>query len=64
MILLTILSPVLDNDPQSPPSKRADGKIILAYVSDDFKTKIKMLRHFLRIFFFSLHCFFFRLKIV
>ena len=34
---------VLDNDSQIPaPSKRADGNIILAYVSDNFKTKKKL----------------------
>ena len=33
----------LVNDLQQtpPPSKRANGKIFLAYVSDDFSTKIK-----------------------
>ena len=36
------LGPILVNNPQTPPpSKRADGKIFLVYISDDFKTKKK-----------------------
>ena len=34
--------PVLDNDLQTPPSKSADDKIFLAYVSYDFSTKKKV----------------------
>ena len=39
------IGPVLDNDLQTLPSplpKRADGKIFLVYVSDDFKTTKKI----------------------
>ena len=43
-----LLGLFLVNDLQSPPppSKRADGKIFLAYVSDDFKIKNKNLKNF------------------
>ena len=39
-LFLELLGYFLVNDLQTPPpSKRADGEIFLAYVSDDFKTK-------------------------
>ena len=45
------------NDLQTPPSKRADSKIFLAYVSDDFKTK-KMFVKKKIIFIFVINLFF------
>ena len=38
--------PVQDNVLQTHPSKRANHRIFLAYVSDDFKTKKKYVRIF------------------
>ena len=46
--MVPFLGLFLANDLQTPPlpSKRADGKIFLAYFSDDFKTKKEFVKNF------------------